>query len=1083
MIAQHSIQEVEELSISEVALRFIPNLKQKGANLVGVSPWNPNENTGSFFVSEAKNIAKCFSTGTSAVGGITLIMKARNLEYIEAVKAIADEFNIQLDYDSSPVAQEILRKAEEKKPLYEVMHFALEFYASKVEEAIKHDSRVTPQNAESFTIGFARNEWQGLINAAEKAGISAQQLERCGLAKRNTQGKYYDVFRNRIMFPIFNRAQKCVGFSGRFVGEADKKTPKYLNSSDNLIFNKGLELLGYKTAIAAMRQTKTAYLVEGNFDVTGLYAMGIENTVAPCGTGFTENQLATIKRNADTIVVCFDGDAAGLKAAMKAIEESVKAGLLPQVVILGEDEDPDTWARNTIAAEGVDNAREMFLSLRQDGVLYYCETVMANAKIASDRIKRQQQIEELLSRIEEPRVREHYMGLVAKQIKDVGKLDLRKSVSNLITQRKIEQAEEQEYDGPKLPQGASVEEYERYGFFTLNDKKRIGYYFPTKNGQMRATNFVMHPVMHIRSISDNKRLIEIQNHREKQMIDVSTKDFIKPESMNAEVAGRGNYLVYCDKKQYLQILTKLNDQFPIAEELKTLGWQNSGFYAFANGIFNGTDYTRVNENGIIMHQEEQYFLPAFSKIYMDVADDDDLYENDRKFKYRAGEVSFKHWAKLFCQVYGDNGKLAIAWTIAAIFRDLIYREGQNFPHLFLYGEKGSGKSTLGWSVNDLFFHGMPAFNLNSGTQVGMYRRLGRQRNAVVLFEEFSQSVDIKRFQTLKAAYDGVGYEKGVMSRDNRTEMTKVNSASIIVGQYLPTQDDNALFERSLLLQFKKLRDGETRKEADVKAFHELQDLQKVGMSHLVCEVLKHRKEMEREFLLEYRSELKDIKESIADGAFTERIVLNFTKTIVPVKIIGNRLGLPFYYEEIKQLAMEKIVDQTGQVNQSDSLSQFWDLMGYLIDARIIREEQDYSFGSPVKETYMWGRNESRDTQYDPQATKLLYLRLTKIVPAYHENARKQGVTHVLTKTDLQNYFRAHTAYEGTKRAHQFKGASTSAFVFNYKKLENLGVNLERDFKSIDDEEQQKQVEQRGAPNVDPNQTSIKNGQEEDDLPY
>jgi len=368
----------------------------------------------------------------------------------------------------------------------------------------------------------------------------------------------------------------------------------------------------------------------------------------------------------------------------------------------------------------------------------------------------------------------------------------------------------------------------KLGFF----EHRNCFYFLTKDGTFRGSNFTIRPLFHIYSKTDNKRLVEITNEYEfKRTIDIPSKSFVSVEQFQVAVINEGNFIFFGSKSHFLKVLDHIANKFPVCNELKTLGWQREGFYAFANGIFNGT-WQPVDEFGITEHAKQKFFSPAFSCVYQNVREDDDDYESDRYFIWRESAISFGQWTKLMMDVYGPKARIAIAFAIATVFRDLIYEKYKIFPHLFLFGEKQSGKSQLAWSLSNLFFNNMPAFNLSSGTQVGFHRKLSRVKNAICWWDEYSNEIDPKRIQTLKSAFDGMGHEKGKMTRDNRTEVTKVNSSSVISGQYLPTVDDNALFTRSILLSFEK----KIYSPEELGRYDELKGYEQQGLSSLVGEI-------------------------------------------------------------------------------------------------------------------------------------------------------------------------------------------------------------------------------------------------------
>ena len=370
------------------------------------------------------------------------------------------------------------------------------------------------------------------------------------------------------------------------------------------------------------------------------------------------------------------------------------------------------------------------------------------------------------------------------------------------------------------------------------------YFFHVKDGPpVRGSNFVIKPLFHIYSKTDNKRLVQITNRfGYSKIMAIPSKNFINVEQFQAYVFNEGAFIFNAGKAQYIKVLEHIANEFPICNELHTLGWQREGFYAFANGIWNGR-WQPVDTYGITENKEKNYFSPAFSSVYDDVREDDDEYENDRFFVWNHSPICFGEWTRLMICVYGENAITAIAFAIAATFRELIYSKFKIFPHLFLFGEKQSGKSQLAWSLSNLFFHNMPAFNLNSGTQVGFFRRLSRVKNAIVWLDEYGNEIDPKRFQALKAAYDGIGHEKGKMTQDNRTMITKINGSCCISSQWLPILDDNALLTRSCLLTVLKQKyNAEQTKQLDILKGHE-----EKGISSLVGDILQFRSAIDESF--------------------------------------------------------------------------------------------------------------------------------------------------------------------------------------------------------------------------------------------
>lgn len=597
-----------------------------------------------------------------------------------------------------------------------------------------------------------------------------------------------------------------------------------------------------------------------------------------------------------------------------------------------------------------------------------------------------------------------------------------------------------------LPNTVDREEAIKKGFF----QARNSYFFITKDGVYKASNFVVSPILHVYSKMDNKRIIEVVNeYNERKTLDLPSKNMVSPDLFQQSVFNEGNFIFFGTKMHHYKVLSTIAREFPVANELRTLGWQREGFYAFSNGIYNGA-WHPVDEFGVTEHEKVKYFAPAFSKIYADVREDDDDYENDRFFVYKERPVDWYHWCELMIRVYGDKAMIAIAFLVASLFRDLIYEKYKMFPHLFLFGEKQSGKSQLGWSMSNVFFDRMPAFNLNSGTQVGFFRRLSRVKNALVWFDEYTNDVDEKRFQALKAAYDGTGHEKGRMTRDNRTDVTKVNSACVISGQYLPTRDDNALLTRSILLLFeKKQYDAE-----GIRAFDELKELETKGLAQIITQIVKHREIVNEHFIQFFSNDFDLIKNHLKDNdmPYDERMVRNYALIITPLRILMDKelLRCPFEYDTLREMSTDRISDQSAQITSSESVSTFWMLIQFMFEAtpQMINHGEDFKIATIAGQLKVRNKREvSEVVDYTSQPRKLIFFRFSRIHPLYMDLHRKQHGKNGVDYVSLQHYIKHHRAYVGYTESTRFDNQITSAYVFDYNRL---GIHLEKEAQNYHD---------------------------------
>ncbi|MBP8217211.1 MAG: DNA primase [Thauera sp.] len=356
MIPQSFVQELlSRVDIVDVIERYLP-LKKSGANYFACCPFH-GEKSASFSVSPSKQFYHCFGCGVhgSAVG---FLMEYSGLGFVDAVKELANQVGLQVPDDGRSAAP---AHDDASERLYEAMTVAARFYRDQLKparQAIDYLKRrgLSGQVAARFELGYAPDEWQGLQKVFPD--YQAKTLADAGLVIDNDQGRRYDRFRNRIIFPIHDRRGRIIAFGGRVL---DKGEPKYLNSPETPLFEKGRELYGLFLAQKAIREAGFVVVVEGYMDVVALAQFGIENAVATLGTATTPHHVHTLLRQTDRIVFCFDGDAAGRRAAWRALEnalESLRDDATLAFLFLPTEHDPDSFVR----AEGADAFRTAALA-------------------------------------------------------------------------------------------------------------------------------------------------------------------------------------------------------------------------------------------------------------------------------------------------------------------------------------------------------------------------------------------------------------------------------------------------------------------------------------------------------------------------------------------------------------------------------------------------------------------------------------------------------------------------------------------------------------------------------------------------
>lgn len=353
------IDEVKNrCDIVNVISQYI-NLKNSGSNYSGLCPFH-NEKTGSFHVNQKKQIYKCFGCGE---GGdvINFVMKIENLDFIEAVKLLAEKNGIEFKTNLSEADK---AKMESIKLMQDIHLKAARFYFANLINSKNagydylRGRGLSDKIIKKFGLGYSLNSWNSLMDYLLSIGYEKKDLVKSGLVThKENDNKYYDRFRNRVMFPIFDYRGNVIGFGGRVL---DNSLPKYLNSPDSLLFNKRFNLYGLNYAKKSIAND-TLILVEGYMDLISLYEHGIENVVATLGTALTNEQGKLIKRYASTAVISYDSDDAGVKATLRAIEILRGQNINVKVLNLKDCKDPDDFIKK-YKKEGFSKAIENSVS-------------------------------------------------------------------------------------------------------------------------------------------------------------------------------------------------------------------------------------------------------------------------------------------------------------------------------------------------------------------------------------------------------------------------------------------------------------------------------------------------------------------------------------------------------------------------------------------------------------------------------------------------------------------------------------------------------------------------------------------------
>lgn len=395
MIPRETIERIYAVARIEDVISDYVTLRKRGANLIGLCPFH-DEKTGSFIVSPAKGIYKCFGCG-KAGNVANFIMEYEQCDYPEALRILAKRYNIEIKERELTSEEKILQN--ERESMFKVNEWANQWLQNNlwqtdegrniglkyfIERGIREDI------VRKFQLGYSPDR-TALYPAAQKAGYADEFLEKTGLCGKSERG-YYDRFRGRVMFPIFTVSGKVVAFAGRIL-KAKENVGKYVNSPESAIYSKQNELYGLSHAKQAIAKTGHCYLVEGQMDVISMHQAGIENVVSSGGTALTHRQILLLHRFTENVTILYDGDAAGIHAALRGIDMLLEQGLNIKVVLLPDGEDPDSFSHKHNASDFI----AFVQSHQQDFIRFKTDLLLRD--VGTDPVKRSEVVRSIMQSV------------------------------------------------------------------------------------------------------------------------------------------------------------------------------------------------------------------------------------------------------------------------------------------------------------------------------------------------------------------------------------------------------------------------------------------------------------------------------------------------------------------------------------------------------------------------------------------------------------------------------------------------------------------------------------------------------------
>lgn len=410
MISRTTIDRVmESARIEEVVGDFV-TLKKRGINYLGLCPFH-NEKTPSFNVNPTRGMYKCFGCG-EAGNSVGFLMAHEHLSYPDAIRALAQRYNIEVEEDLSQPTPEQQQAQSERDRLYQLHAFAQSYFVQYLQSddgmaigmSYFRERGISDASVQLFGLGYAPDNLTAFSDFAKSSNFTEAEIVAAGLASQREHGGLADRFRGRVLFPFYNLSGKVIGFGGRTL-KNDKKEAKYLNSPETLLYKKSETLYGLFQAKKAIQKAENTFLVEGYTDVISLHQAGIENVVASSGTSLTQEQARLIRRFSKNVTVLYDGDAAGIKASLRGIDILLEHDLNVKVVLMPDGEDPDSQSRKL----GPEGFQDYLKAEVKDFIHFKADLLFEGTE--NDPVQRAQAIHDIaesIARVSDPILRATY---------------------------------------------------------------------------------------------------------------------------------------------------------------------------------------------------------------------------------------------------------------------------------------------------------------------------------------------------------------------------------------------------------------------------------------------------------------------------------------------------------------------------------------------------------------------------------------------------------------------------------------------------------------------------------------------------
>lgn len=523
----------------------------------------------------------------------------------------------------------------------------------------------------------------------------------------------------------------------------------------------------------------------------------------------------------------------------------------------------------------------------------------------------------------------------------------------------------------------------------------------------RISNFIMDPLFHIEDESNGTRIFRLHNmYNVCRVIELKESELCSLSNFQQKVGSLGNYVWLAKIDKLNRVKEYLYSKTDTAERIRKLGWNaNEDFFAFGNGILTDDGvFKNVDELGIVRGVNgKAFYIPATSKIYIH---NQEIFQFERLMIHenRSG-VKLHDFVSRLMEVFGENASIAFCYLLSTLFRDIVFKRTRHFPILNLFGEKGTGKTTLATSLQSFFLHGVDPPNLGVTSIPAMNDRVSQAVNTLVVLDEYKNDLDIRKIAYLKGLWGGGGQTKKNTSTDGMAAQTIVTTGVALCGQDKPTLD-MALYTRVIFLAFTKTSFNQLEK----RHYEDLVSVCNMGLTHLTIELLRHRELFEKNFPEIYSITKRELATKLENDTIHDRIFGNWVIPLATFRTLETVIEVPFSYAELFDTAVRGMRNQNELAQESSEVADFWNMLqgfqtsGKCIDRAHYRIKYMKSFRPiSVKE----------DMEFK-EARPVLYLNMAAVASLF--NSRNMNATANRSNwSTIMSYLKSHSSYLGLKQ--------------------------------------------------------------------